>query len=286
MMDHFGIEPVPCSPSAGWEKGQVERQVSIYRKRFFEPMLSFSTIDELNGYLAEQSISDMAKRKHPQYKQQTVAEVFQQEQQSCLNGRHCTPYPYYRVVQAAVNSYCLVNFEGNRYSVPCHLVRQQLSLHIYLDRIQMVYAQTVVAEHKRIYDKGQTSYQPQHYLPLLKRKPGALRNGEPFKQWQLPPAIRTLQQHLMRQKSGDRAMVEMLSLLAEYGEEVGVAAAELALECGMPTVAAVQNIIHRLNEPPIPKFNLPDIPLRIVPQADLLRYNTVLKLTHTEHPTT
>ena len=46
-------------------------------------------------------------------------------------------------------------------------------------------------------------------------------------------------------------MVEMLSLLAEYGEEVGVAAAELALECGMPTVAAVQNIIHRLNEPPI-----------------------------------
>ena len=86
----------------------------------------------------------------------------------------------------------------------------------------MVHAQTVVAEHKRIYDKGQTCYQPQHYLPLLKRKPGALRNGEPFKQWHLPPAIRTLQQHLMRQKSGDRAMVEMLSLLAEYGEEVVV----------------------------------------------------------------
>ena len=81
-------------------------------------------------------------------------------------------------------------------------------------------------------------------------------------------------------------MVEMLSLLAEYGEEVGVAAAELALECGMPTVAAVQNIIHRLNEPAVPKFNLPDIPLRIAPQADLLRYNTVLKFTNTEHPTT
>ena len=286
MMDHFDIEPVPCSPGAGWEKGQVERQVSTYRKRFFEPVLSFSTIEELNGYLTEQCVNDMAKRKHPQYKQQTVAEVFQQEQQSFLSERHCTPYPYYRVVQAAVNSYCLVHFEGNRYSIPCHLVKQQLSLHVYLDRIQMVHAQTVVAEHKRIYDKGQTCYQPQHYLPLLKRKPGALRNGEPFKQWHLPPAIRTLQQHLMRQKSGDRAMVEMLSLLAEYGEEVGVAAAELALECGMPTVAAVQNIIHRLNEPSVPKFNLPDIPLRIAPQADLLRYNTVLKLTNTEHPTT
>lgn len=284
MMDHFGIEPVACTAGAGWEKGQVERQVSIYRKRFFEPMLSFCDIEELNRYLAEQSISDMAKRKHPQLKQQTVAEVFAQEQQSCLKQRCCTPYPYYRVVQAAVNSYCLVHFEGNRYSVPCHSVRRQLSLHIYLDRIQMVHAQTVIAEHVRLYEKGQTRYQPQHYLPLLKRKPGALRNGEPFKQWLLPPAIRTLQQHLMRQKSGDRAMVEVLALIAEYGEETGVAAAELALECGMPTVAAVQNIIHRLNEPPIPKLNLPDIPLRIAPQIDLLRYNEVLKHADTEHP--
>ena len=69
MMDHFDIEPVPCSPGAGWEKGQVERQVSTYRKRFFEPVLSFSTIEELNGYLTEQCVNDMAKRKHPQYKQ-------------------------------------------------------------------------------------------------------------------------------------------------------------------------------------------------------------------------
>lgn len=137
--------------------------------------------------------------------------------------------------------------------------------------------QEVVAEHIRLYGKGQTAYQPQHYLPLLKRKPGALRNGEPFKQWVLPPAVKELQKHLMKQKSGDRAMVEILALLAEYGEEVGVAAAELALECGMPTVAAVQNIINRLNEPVIPKFNLPDIPLNIPVQTDLSRYNSVLK---------
>ncbi|WP_198345346.1 hypothetical protein [Neisseria weixii] len=42
-------------------------------------------------------------------------------------------------------------------------------------------------------------------------------------------------------KSGDKAMVEILSLIAGHGEEVGTAAAELAMECGMPTVAAVQN---------------------------------------------
>ncbi|WP_415906966.1 Mu transposase domain-containing protein [Neisseria weixii] len=122
-----------------------------------------------------------------------------QEQESCLKERIRPPYAYCRIVQTAVNSYCLVNFEGNRYSAPCHLVRRQISLHIYLDKVQIVDGQEVVAEYVRLSGKGQTAYQPQHYLPLLKRKPGALRNGEPFKQWILPPAIKELQKHLMKQ---------------------------------------------------------------------------------------
>ena len=30
---------------------------------------------------------------------------------------------------------------------------------------------------------------PWHYLPVLARKPGALRNGDPFRNWDLPPAL-------------------------------------------------------------------------------------------------
>lgn len=282
MMGHFYIEPVACTPGAGWEKGQVERQVSIYRKRFFEPILSFASLNELNSYLLEQCLADMGKRKHPQFKQQTVAEIFEEEKIR-LNG-NIQPYPYYRSVHVAVNSYSLVNFEGNRYSVPCSLVGKRVTLHIRLDTVQIVNEHEVIAEHARIWEKGQTAYNPWHYLPLLKRKPGALRNGEPFKHWPLPEAIKKLQKHLMKQPKGDRTMVEILTLIAEYGEEVGVTAAELALECGMPTVAAVQNIINRLNEPIVPKFNVPDIPLFIPPETDLTRYNIVLKQVY--EPTT
>ena len=32
-------------------------------------------------------------------------------------------------------------------------------------------------------------YDPWHYVPVLKRKPGALRNGAPFKDWPLPSAL-------------------------------------------------------------------------------------------------
>ncbi|OOF74458.1 hypothetical protein BKG96_11085 [Rodentibacter caecimuris] len=69
-------------------------------------------------------------------------------------------------------------------------------------------------------------------MSALKKKPGALQHGEPFQGWALPPAIKTLQHHLLKQPRGDKAMVKLLSLIADFGEEVGVTAAELALEQG------------------------------------------------------
>ena len=72
-------------------------------------------------------------------------------------------------------------------------------------------------------------------------------------------------------------MVQLLSLIADYGEDLGVTATAIALEEGVPTVEAVLNIIHRLNEPVIPSFKINDIPLNIPPQVNGHRYNTLLK---------
>ena len=72
-------------------------------------------------------------------------------------------------------------------------------------------------------------------------------------------------------------MVKLLTLVAEYGEELGIMAAEIALEEGMPTVEAVLNIIHRLQEPIIPEIVTYDVPLRLPPLAHLSRYDSLLK---------
>ena len=47
------------------------------------------------------------------------------------------------------------------------------------------------------------------YLPVLARKPGALRNGAPFREWELPTPIRRVQRKLERQPGGDRQMVDI-----------------------------------------------------------------------------
>lgn len=273
MMNHFLVEPVFCTPAEPQEKGQIERQVNIIRQKLFKPTLSVDSLEELNDYLQTKCVALSQQMKHPKDKTQTIAQSLEYERNHLSK---ITPFLGKRSKQVAVNSLSQVHYDTHKYSVPCNLARKNVQLWITATTIGVEYDNKLVAEHKRSFIKHQCTYNPWHYLELLKKKPGALRNGEPFIHWILPKPIQQLQGYLLKRPKGDRAMVQLLSLIAEYGEDLGVTAAEVALEEGIPTVEAVLNIIHRLKEPPIPTFNLQTIALTIVPQANCERYNHLL----------
>ncbi|MDH7976160.1 IS21 family transposase, partial [Sphingomonas sp. AR_OL41] len=83
-----------------------------------------------------------------------------------------------------------------------------------------------------------------HYLAVIQRKPGALRNGAPFAE--MPDAFRQLQSQLLRRPGGDRKMAEILALVLQHDEQVVLCAVELALEAGVATKTHVLNVLHRL----------------------------------------
>ena len=60
------------------------------------------------------------------------------------------------------------------------------SIHAYADRIVIRQDGVVVGEHARSFGSGEVIYDPWHYVPVLARKPGGLRNGAPFRGWVLP----------------------------------------------------------------------------------------------------
>jgi hypothetical protein len=76
-----------------------------------------------------------------------------------------------------------VRFDNNKYSVNASAVGRPVELHAYADRIVVRQDGRIVAEHRRSYGRGETIYDPWHYVPVLARKPGALRNGAPFRDW-------------------------------------------------------------------------------------------------------
>ncbi len=104
-------------------------------------------------------------------------------------------------------------------------------------------------EHPRFIDRShkqlpRTIYDWRHYLAVIQRKPGALRNGAPFAE--LPPAFRQLQDQMLRRPGGDREMVDILALVLQHDEEAVLTAVELALTEGVPTKTHVLNLLHRL----------------------------------------
>ena len=88
---------------------------------------------------------------------------------------------------------------------------------------------------------GQLICDPWHYLPVLEKKPGALRNGAPFLAWELPASIQRVRDRLLKQPKGDRGFVELLLMAREVGLEPLEVACELAQEHGVITAAVVMN---------------------------------------------
>ena len=89
-------------------------------------------------------------------------------------------------------------------------------------------------------------------MPILTRKPGALRNGAPFKGWQLPNALGRLRTRLSAHDDGDRQFVKVLAAVQEDGLEAVEAACAEALDCGACSADGVLNILSRQRQPAPP----------------------------------
>jgi hypothetical protein len=97
MCSHYLVEPVACTPAAGWEKGQVENQVGFVRERFFTPRLRFTSYDELNAWLTDKCIAYAKAHPHPELTGQTIWEVFKPSgRSSCVMQAGSTASTRYR----------------------------------------------------------------------------------------------------------------------------------------------------------------------------------------------
>jgi hypothetical protein len=184
-----------------------------------------------------------------------------------------TPFDGYVEFPARVSSTSLVTAARNRYSVPCSLAGHRVSVRLYPERVVIVADQSIAAEHARVLDRDHVVYDWQHYLPLIERKPGALRNGAPFAD--LPEPLQHLRRTLLRREGGDRVMAQVLSAVPRFGLEAVLVAVELVLESGRPSVEHVLNVLARLHEGPPPQTVETSLTVKTAPAADPQRYDTL-----------
>ena len=277
MVGHYLFEAEFCNPASGWEKGQVEKNVQDARHRLWMPTPSFPDLAALNAWLEERCIASWAQIPHGDLPG-SVAEVWANERAHLM----ATPRPFDGFIEHTkrVSPTCLVHLERNRYSVPASFANRPVSVRVYPERIVVAAEGQILCEHPRIIERShhlpaRTIYDWRHYLAVIQRKPGALRNGAPFTE--LPAAFKLLQAHLLKRPGGDREMVEILALVLQHDEQAVLAAVELALEDGVPSKTNILNVLHRLvdgapsSTPPITTPQ--SLALSREPRADVGRYD-------------
>lgn len=287
VASHYLYEPEVCNPASGWEKGQVEKNVQDSRHRFFQPTPRFPSLEALNDWLELRCKEVWQQTPHGKMRG-TIADLLAAETQTLM--------PTARVFDGfvehtkRVSPTALVHFDRNRYSVPASFLNRPVSVGVYPDRIAVAAEGLIICEHRRIISRShdgprQTIYDWRHYIAVVQRKPGALRNGAPF--IELPEAFRILQQHLLKKPGVDREMVDILALVLQHDEQAVLSAVDMASKSGVPTKTHVLNLLHRLVDGKSSTPPTRDAPQALTlanePKAIVERYDSLRKTTEVRH---
>ncbi len=272
MCGHYLVDPVACTPASGWEKGQVENQVGLVRERFLTPRLRVTSYEELNALLLDKCIAYAKAHRHPELRELTIWEVFEQERPNLVP--YASRFDGFHAVPASVSKTCLVRFDNNRYSVMANAVGRPVEIRAYADRIELRQDGRMVGEHPRCFRRDQTIFDPWHYVPVLARKPGALHNGAPFKDWVLPSGIDRIRRKLAGGDYGNRQMVSVLTAVLQDGLPAVEAACTEGLRDSVCSADVILNILARQREPAA------SMTIMTTPQALQLRSEPVADCAH------
>lgn len=246
---HYLYQPQFCTPAKGNEKGRVENLIGYVKRNFFTPVPHFNSIEELNSRLLSFARGRARTKRHPELSDKSCYEVFQEEKNSLIQ------LPYYnfeccRVQHSIVSSLSTVAFDDNRYSVPMEYKDLSVLIKGSADEVIISHGGEQISRHPRSYEKSQQILNPYHYLGVLARKPGALRNGLPFRNWQLPEVFGQYRR-LLRQKyeDADVYFAKTLVLLRDWPLKEVTEAIKKALSLGVLGDSYVLSLLKKEEQP-------------------------------------
>jgi len=277
---HYRFEPRPVAVARGNEKGRVERAIRYVRDSFFAAR-EWRDLDDLNAQAEQWSEKLSAQRRCPEDRSVSVAEAFAQEQPQLLALPE-NPYPTDERVAVSVGKTPYVRFDLNDYSIPPTHVRRTLEVVASREQVRVLEGATVLATHRRSYDKDQQIEEPAHIDALLERKRQASQHRGIDRLAQAAPNSRQLLTAAAeRGEPLGSLTAALLRLLDQYGAVELEAAVAEALQQGVPHSNAVRLSLERRREardqPPPLALALPEDPRlkSVVKPHALDRYDAI-----------
>ena len=277
MCSHYLVDPVACTPASGWEKGQVENQVGLVRERFFTPRLRVKSYDELNAWLLDQC-DRLCQGASPSRADATR----RSGRRSKPSGRASFPMPAASTASTRCRhrcrrpAWCASTTTSTRSRRARSAGRSRSAPMPTGSSCARTAASS--ASIARSFGRDQTVFDPWHYVPVLARKPGALRNGAPFKDWVLPAAL----DRVRRKLAGAERWRPADGRHPDRGAERRLAGGRGRLRRGAdarastrPTSSSTSWPGAASRQPPITIMTPDALRLRHEPVADCARYDSL-----------
>lgn len=216
LASHFAFEPLFCLSASGNEKPVVENRVKTLERKWSTPVPQMRDMAELNEYLRECCVCERDRKSTG--KTETIGLRFERDREaSAALPTHRFDASIRR--DAKVDKYQFARFDNISYSVPRHCAFQSVTMKAYVDRVEIVHQNAVVATHGRSYQAGDQVLDPLHYLTTLERRPAALDHSNVYRKWRLPAVFLQLRERLEERhgpRAGVRQYVRVLQLLASH----------------------------------------------------------------------
>lgn len=216
LASHYRFDPRACMPAKGQEKPDAESGVKALQRRACTPVPQVRDEKELNTHLLSFCRSEMNRTVSGQ--SQTIGERFE------LEKRHAIALPAHRFdpcisTSVLIDKYQTATFEHNRYSVPKWAAYRPATVKAYVDRVEIVQDDRMVASHGRSYKKDHWVVEPLHYVAALSARPHAIDHSNVFRNWALPEIFGELRRRLEREhgeNAGIRQYIRVLQMLTTH----------------------------------------------------------------------
>jgi len=170
---HYGFDAFYCQPGIGGahEKGGVEGEVGWFRRNRLSPMPVVESLKELNDRIRAWEAKDEHRRIMDRI--HTIGQDFATEQAS-LAPLPTEEFDPGLVLNPTVDRSSLITVRMVKYSVPARLIGRKVRVSLRASEVVVFDGRVVVARHGRVAARSGQSVQLDHYLEVLKTKPGAL----------------------------------------------------------------------------------------------------------------
>jgi hypothetical protein len=179
MRAFYGFDYRFCNARAGWEKGHVERSVDYVRGRAFTTRVDFASIQDAQIWLSR--ICDNINRESGSIATGNKREALRRDVDHMLHFPG--DFGCFDLFDCTVDKQSTISIKGCHYSVPDHLVGTTVIVQLYSEKVRVFDADhQKMAEHERSYSNGSWTFDINHYIGTLMKKPGALGGSVALRQ--------------------------------------------------------------------------------------------------------